>query len=203
LTVELDPDQLLQADDLLPEETDATHADNISYVSFGWDGVGVQCGLSTCPTYVYISYSFDPVCPMYLNLDCATNKRVGQNGSRAFYVCGRNSANEGCRHHVEAATEHSEFRTHHLAQIELNTPRDLYFVVRIRVVDWIELGQITGICKLDAPLPHRKLPWQASLRPCYARASQGSGAISQNQLSAWLRILVRVALCDSHSSVDV
>jgi hypothetical protein len=64
LTTELDPDQLLQADDLLPEETDATHADNISYVYFGWDGVGVRCGLSTCPNYVETFYSFDPVCPL-------------------------------------------------------------------------------------------------------------------------------------------
>jgi hypothetical protein len=64
LTTELDPDQLLQADDLLPEETDATHADNISYVYFGWDGVGVACGLSRCPTYVETQYSFDPVCPL-------------------------------------------------------------------------------------------------------------------------------------------
>jgi len=63
LATELDPDQLLQADDLLPEETDATHDDNISYVFFGWDGVGVPCGLSTCPTYVQTQYTFDPVCP--------------------------------------------------------------------------------------------------------------------------------------------
>src|SRR5215469_10689223 len=64
LTTEVDPDQLLQADDLYDWERDATHNDNISYVFFGWDGVGVRCGLSTCPTYAYIQYTFDPVCPM-------------------------------------------------------------------------------------------------------------------------------------------
>ena len=64
LTTELDPDQLLQAADLLPEETDATHDDNISYVYFSWDGTGVTCGLSRCVTNVQVVYSFDPVCPL-------------------------------------------------------------------------------------------------------------------------------------------
>ncbi len=63
LTTELDPDQLLQAPDLLPEETDATHDDNISYVYFSWDGVGAPCGTLTCVTNVNIQYSFAPVCP--------------------------------------------------------------------------------------------------------------------------------------------
>jgi len=62
LTAELDPDQLLQADDLLPEETDATHDDNISYVYFSWDGVGEPCSAGTCVSNVQVVYSFAPVC---------------------------------------------------------------------------------------------------------------------------------------------
>jgi hypothetical protein len=62
LTTELDPDQLLQAPDLNPEETDATHDDNISYVYFSWDGTGVQCGSLTCVTNVNVQYTFAPVC---------------------------------------------------------------------------------------------------------------------------------------------
>ncbi len=64
LTTELDPDQLLQAADLLPEETDATHDDNISYVYFSWDGSGVSCPVGTCVTNVQIVYTFAPVCPL-------------------------------------------------------------------------------------------------------------------------------------------
>lgn len=64
LTTELDPDQVLQADDLLDRERDATHDDNISYVFFSWDGSGVQCGLSRCVTNVGIVYPFEPVCPL-------------------------------------------------------------------------------------------------------------------------------------------
>lgn len=62
LTTEFDPDQVLQATDLLDRERDATHDDNISYVYFSWDGVGVQCGANTCVTNVLVQYSFTPVC---------------------------------------------------------------------------------------------------------------------------------------------
>ena len=66
LETELDPDQLLQADDLNDWEKDATHDDNISRVYFTWDGTGVPCttptGSATCVTNVNVVYSFDPVC---------------------------------------------------------------------------------------------------------------------------------------------
>jgi hypothetical protein len=67
LTAELDPDQDLQAGDLLDREKDATHDDNISYVYFTWDGTGVPCGSTggfTCVTNVNIVYGFAPVCPL-------------------------------------------------------------------------------------------------------------------------------------------
>lgn len=65
LTAELDPDQVLSADDpfLLDREKDATHNDNISYVGFTWDGVGEPCGSFTCVTNINIVHTFDPVCP--------------------------------------------------------------------------------------------------------------------------------------------
>ena len=66
LETELDPDQLLQADDLYDFETDATHDDNISRVYFTWDGTGIPCttpmGPATCVTNVNVVYSFAPVC---------------------------------------------------------------------------------------------------------------------------------------------
>ena len=64
LTAELDPDQVLQADDLLDREKDATHDDNMFWVYFTWDGTGEPCGSSTCVTNVSIYYGFEPVCPL-------------------------------------------------------------------------------------------------------------------------------------------
>jgi hypothetical protein len=64
LMTELDPDQLLQAGDLFSREQDATHDDNVSFVYFSWDGVGLPCGASTCVTNVHVAYTFDPVCSM-------------------------------------------------------------------------------------------------------------------------------------------
>lgn len=63
LEVEFDPDSLLQADDLLDREKDATHDDNISYVYFDWDGTGVPCTPGpTCVSNVQVAYTFTPVC---------------------------------------------------------------------------------------------------------------------------------------------
>ncbi len=62
LSAELDPDQLLQADDLMEFERDATPGDNISYVFFSWDGVGEPCAGGTCVSNVNVIYTFDPVC---------------------------------------------------------------------------------------------------------------------------------------------
>jgi len=58
LTGELDPDQLLQADDLLDRERDATHDDNVSYVYFTYNG-----GFGPVLENVQVVYTFAPVCP--------------------------------------------------------------------------------------------------------------------------------------------
>jgi hypothetical protein len=58
LTGELDPDSVLQADDLLDRERDATHDDNISYVFFTYNG-----GLGPVLENVQVVYTFAPVCP--------------------------------------------------------------------------------------------------------------------------------------------
>jgi hypothetical protein len=56
LTVEVDPDQVLQAADLFDYERDATHDDNISYVYFSYAG-----GTGSVDP-VQVVYGFDPVC---------------------------------------------------------------------------------------------------------------------------------------------
>lgn len=62
LSAELDPDRILQADDLLDSERDGTHDDNISYVFFSWDGVGEPCFGGRCVSNVQVTYTFDAVC---------------------------------------------------------------------------------------------------------------------------------------------
>ena len=58
LSAELDPDQELQADDLLDRERDATHDDNTSWVFFSYYG-----GFGPVLENVYVLHTFDPVCP--------------------------------------------------------------------------------------------------------------------------------------------
>ncbi len=58
LQAELDPDQELQATDLLEREMDATHDDNFGYVYFTYNG-----GIGPVLENVAVVHTFDPVCP--------------------------------------------------------------------------------------------------------------------------------------------